>query len=251
MNSNITLSIISHGDSEKITALLNSLEKMEETKRFHLILTDNLNNQLPEIDSSQWASLQIIRNKRPFGFAQNHNQAFQLAKSEYFVILNPDLIFAESVFEKLIHTLNKHSLDLIAPKIVDAQNVTQDSFRSLPTPFKLMQRRLVGQQIESYSADSYGLIHPEWIAGMFWLIKSETYRQLHGMDEKFFLYFEDVDFCTRARLNNMNIAVDTNTIVRHDAQHASRKKIYFLFLHMMSTLKFFTSSVYWQALQKK
>ncbi|MCC6931984.1 MAG: hypothetical protein IT292_01835, partial [Deltaproteobacteria bacterium] len=73
MNSSIILSIINHGDSEKITALLNSLEKMEDTNRLQLILTDNLNHELSEFDASAWNSLQIIRNPKPLGFAQNHN----------------------------------------------------------------------------------------------------------------------------------------------------------------------------------
>jgi GT2 family glycosyltransferase len=82
-------------------------------------------------------------------------------------------------------------------------------------------------------------------------MKSGTYRRLNGMDEKFRLYFEDVDFCTRARLNKMKIAVNANIKIRHDAQRSSRKKIYYLLLHTCSAFKFFSSAIYWQALQKK
>lgn len=247
----ITLSIVSHADSEKISNLLTSLQKHENTKQLQLILTDNLQNQLPDFDSAHWNSLHIIRNNKPKGFAENHNQAFQLAQGKYFAILNPDLIFEESILEKLINDLETHQLDLIAPQIVDEKNVTQDSFRGLPTPLKLIKRRLVEEQIESFQVDHQGLIHPDWIAGMFWLMKSDTYRRLNGMDEKFRLYFEDVDFCTRARLNKMKIAVNANIKIRHDAQRSSRKNIYYLLLHTCSAFKFFSSAIYWQALQKK
>lgn len=247
----ITLSVVSHADAKKITQLLASLQKHEDTRRFQLILTDNLNNELPEFDSTNWGSFHIIRNEKPKGFAKNHNQAFRLAKGKYFAILNPDLVFEESIFDKLIDSLEKKQADLIAPKIVDAQNITQDSFRGLPSPLKLIKRRLLGEQIESFQEDAHGLMYPDWIAGMFWLTKPETYQQLNGMDEKFRLYFEDVDFCTRAKLNDMKIALDTKTKIRHDAQRSSQKKIYYLFLHTLSAFKFFTSSVYRQALQKK
>lgn len=247
----ISISIVSHADSEKVIHLLDSLQKYEDTKRIQVILTDNLGNELPDFANTLWASLHIIRNKSKFGFAKNHNQAFRQSNGKYFVILNPDLIFEQPVLETLINNLEKHQVDLIAPKIVDAQNVTQDSFRGLPTPLKLMKRRLLGEKIESFQADVHGLIHPDWIAGMFWLMKSETYRQLNGMDEKFRLYFEDVDFCTRARLAGLKIAVDSKVQIRHDAQRASRKKIYYLMLHTLSAFKFFSSSTYWQALQKK
>lgn len=247
----ISISIVSHGDLEKITRLLASLQTHEETKKIELILTDNLNNQLPEFDATLWASLYLIRNEQELGFAQNHNNAFKLAKGKYFVVLNPDLIFEKPIFEHLIHTLNTYQMDLIAPKIVDADGVIQDSFRRLPNPLQLMRRRLLGEKIESFQVDAHGVIHPDWIAGMFWLMQSETYHQLNGMDEKFRLYFEDVDFCTRARLSGLKILVDTTVQVQHHAQRSSRKKLYYFFLHSLSAARFFLSPVYWQASRMK
>jgi GT2 family glycosyltransferase len=82
---------------------------------------------------------------------------------------------------------------------------------------------------------------------MFWLMGSDVYRQLGGMDERYRLYFEDVDFCTRARLKGMKIVVDTKAQVQHDAQRSSRKKLYYLFLHIQSAFRFFMSNVYHQA----
>lgn len=248
----ITLSIVSHADSEKIVRLLASLQKHElNLGQFQIILTDNLGNDLPEIDSKLWDSFQIIRNEHKLGFAENHNRAYKKAEGEYFSILNPDLIFEESIFEKLITRLNTIQADLLAPQIVDAQNVIQDSFRGLPTPLNLIKRRLVGEQIQSKMVDAHGLIYPDWIAGMFWFMRSKTYSQLKGMDEKFRLYFEDVDFCTRARLAGLKLVVDTNLQVRHDAQRSSRKKIKYLFFHLMSAVQFFSSDVYHQARRKK
>lgn len=249
----ISLSIVSHGDSEKISSLLASIKKNEsDTQRFQLILTDNLGNDLPDFESTPWASFDMIRNKKQLGFAQNHNHAFKLATGKYFAILNPDLIFEAPIFDSLLNTLEKHQVDLITPKIVDEKGFLQDSFRDLPTPLKLIQRRLLGEKIEeSFQVGVNGLIYPDWIAGMFWLMNSNTFRRLGGMDEKYRLYFEDVDFCTRARLNGMKILVDSKIQIRHNAQRASRKSLYYLFLHSMSAIRFFTSAVYRQALQIK
>lgn len=247
----ITISIVSHGDAEKIGHLLASLQKHEpDTGRFQVIITDNLKHELPDYDPTPWASLHLLRNERPAGFAENHNRAFELARGRYLAILNPDLIFEQPVFEGLITSLHVHRANLIAPKIVDANGVAQDSFRTLPTPLEIIRRRLPGYQFAPLGSDPNGLIHPDWIAAMFWLMPSSVYRSLNGMDKKFKLYFEDVDFCTRARLGGMKILVDTHLCVRHDAQRSSRRKAYFLFLHAQSALLFFTSRVYRQARQK-
>jgi GT2 family glycosyltransferase len=247
----ITISIVSHGDAGKIRHLLASLEKHEpDTARFQLILTDNLKDDLPDFNPSPWASLQILRNKQPVGFAQNHNRSFEIARGRYFAILNPDLIFIQPVFEQLTTSLNAHQADLVAPKIVDGNGVIQDSFRALPTPLEVIRRRLPGHPSLLPDPGPNGLIHPDWIAAMFWLMESDMYRQLGGMDERYHLYFEDVDFCTRARLRGMKLLVDAQVQVRHDAQRSSRRNLYYLFLHTRSALRFFTSPVYRQIKQK-
>lgn len=251
-NHHITLSIVSHGNAEQINHLLASLQKQEQpTTRFQLIITDNLKNDLPDFDPTPWASLHILRNEQQLGFAHNHNNAFKISKGSYFAILNPDLIFERSIFDQLITSLHKHQVDVIAPKIVDENGTAQDSFRAMPSPFEIIRRRLPGYKFKPYQPDGEGLIYPDWMAGMFWLMKADTYRQLGGMDARYRLYFEDVDFCTRARLKGMKLLVDSRIQVRHDAQRSSRRKLYYLFLHTQSALHFFTSPIYRQALRLK
>ena len=247
----ITISIVSHGDADKVGHLLESLQKHEvDTAQFQLILTDNLRDDLPDFDPSPWASLQILRNEQPMGFAKNHNRVFKFARGRYFAILNPDLIFEQPIFERLITSIQTCQADLIAPQIVDENGIAQDSYRTLPNPLELIRRRIPGYKFETFQPDHQGMIYPDWVAGMFWLMQSDVYRRLGGLDERYRLYLEDVDFCTRARLKGMKILVDTQVRIRHDAQRSSRKNVYYLFLHMQSALRFFTSSVYRQARRK-
>jgi N-acetylglucosaminyl-diphospho-decaprenol L-rhamnosyltransferase len=244
----LTLSVVSHGNAGEVRRLLASMERHESAmQRFQLVITDNLKDDLPGFDASPWASLHLLRNARPKGFAENHNRAFEFAAGEYFAILNPDLIFERPVFDGLITSLHAHEADLIAPQIVDASGSPQDSFRSLPTPFELVRRRLPGYRFQPPPPASDGLIRPDWIAAMFWLMPSNLYRSLGGMDGRYKLYLEDVDFCTRARLAGYTIVVDPRLSVRHDAARSSRRRAYYLFLHMQSAFRFFTSRVYRQA----
>ncbi len=247
----ITISIVSHGDAEKIGHVLTSLQKHEpDTKRFQIILTENLDRNFPNLDPTLWASFQILQNKRPAGFAQNHNHAFKVAQGKYFCILNPDIVFDQPVFDRLLDRLQNNLADILAPLIVDSNGNAQDSFRALPTPSEIIRRRLPGYRFKPLAPDADGLIRPDWIAAMFWLMPSDVYRKLGGMDERYRLYFEDVDFCTRARLAGVKLAVDARLRVLHDAQRSSRKKIYYLLLHTQSALRFFASPVYRQARTK-
>lgn len=240
----VTVSIVSHGNSEQVLRLLESLCTYEQASSIQVIVTDNLGYEVQEMDEGPWSSLSILRNEQKLGFASNQNRAFQLAKGKYFCVLNPDVLFEQKVFFSLIELLESGQADIVAPLIVDVKHIPQDSFRDFPTPFELLRRRLPGYRYSPPPKDDAGLARPDWVAGMFMLMKSETFRAVNGFDEKYHLYFEDVDFCARARLSGMKIMVDTNIRVQHNANRASRKKARYLFWHVQSAVQFFTSPVY-------
>ena len=245
----VTISIVSHDDSKKVFALLESIHTFEKTDSIQVVVTDDLGCEFPEIDPSPWFSLHILRNERSHGFSRNHNQAFQLATGSYFCVLNPDVVFKEAVFTRLLQRLEALQADIVAPLIVNSRGIIQDSFRDLPTPLEVLRRRIPGYQFDYSAAESAELVQPDWISGIFLLMRSNTYRELGGLNEKYRLYFEDVEFCTRARLAELKLAVDTNVHVQHDAHHASRKKLIYLLWHIQSAVRFFTSPVYGKAIQ--
>ena len=249
----ITLSIVSHGDIEKTQELLESLRQYESPHELQIIITDNLGDDLVALDSASWASFTILQNEQPMGFAHNHNQAFQHALGEYFCVLNPDILFTETIFAHLIDRLEKKDA-IISPLIFDANDILQDSFREFPTPFELLKRKLPGYTFSPLPADESGVIFSDWIAGMFMLMRRETYQQLGGFDEKYHLYFEDVDICARARACTRSgtercdlgllPSVDTSLRVQHNAQRASRKKFRYFLWHLQSATRFFRSQLY-------
>ena len=247
----VTLSIVSHGDAEKIGRLLKSLRTFEQIRLFRVILTDNLGDNLPSFDSSTGTSIEIIHNQQPRGYAWNHNQAFRSVETKYFCILNPDVLFEQEVFGPLITLLETDNAGIVAPLVVDSSAVVQDSFRALPTPLDLVRRKIPGYRSVSILPDADGLVRPDWMAGIFLFMSSEIYRKLKGFDERYRLYFEDVDLCTRARLAGLKLLVDTSVHIRHDAQRASSKNFRYLLWHIQSAYRFYTSPVYKQALQNR
>ncbi len=245
----LTLSIVSHGDGQKIMELLDSLRTFEPDRQFQLILTDNLGKDLPEASGFPGFSVEMLRNQRPQGFASNHNRAFELARADYFCIINPDVIFSEPVFNDLIATQEKSGADVIAPLIVDSAGAPQDSYRLLPKPLDLIKRQLPGYRFTPIPPDVDGLVRPDWIAGIFMLFKSKTYHRMQGFDERYHLYFEDVDLCTRARLAGLKLVVDTRLRIKHNARRASRKSLTYLLWHLRSAVRFYRSKVYRQAIR--
>lgn len=242
----VSVSIVSHGDQQPLLALLESLAAHESARRIQLLITDNLGRDLPELHPVGWHSTLIARPDRPRGFAVNHNAAFPSATGEYFCVLNPDVLFTQPVFAGLIQDLGKGQGDIAAPVLVNSPGEIQDSFRDLPTPWGIV-RRWLGFDATKPNLEPGSFLHPDWIAGTFMLMRSAAFSRLGGFDGRYRLYFEDVDLCTRARLDGMTMLVDPSLRVLHDPRRRSRRVGRHLVWHVQSAIRFFASDVYRRA----
>jgi hypothetical protein len=242
----VTLSVVSHGSGSALQTLLESLAHHERADSIQLIITDNLGSNLPDVGSSGWCEVNMLRNERPQGYARNHNAAFQSAEGEYFCVVNPDARFIAPILDRLTQLLKAGVADIVAPIIVDSEGRVQDSFRKLPTPLELIWRRTLGTG-HALPVPRAEAVQPDWIAGIFLLMRRETFAKLGGFDTGYHLYFEDVDFCTRARLMGLTPAVATSLRLLHDARRASGRDALYLLWHLQSALRFFSSDVYRRA----
>jgi N-acetylglucosaminyl-diphospho-decaprenol L-rhamnosyltransferase len=242
----VTVSVVSHGDGAALKCLLSSFGRVEDRGRLELILTDNLGKDVPDLAVKGWQSLRMLRNPSPQGYARNHNAAFGYAHGEYFCVLNPDVELLEPTLAPLIAVLQNGGGEIAAPLVVDPEGHVQDSFRRLPTPGELVSR-WIGRGVRRTEPPAESLHHPDWVAGIFMLMRRDTFSILHGFDPRYRIYFEDVELCTRARLEGLSVVVDTRLRVRHDARRASRRSGRYLAWHVQSAISFFSSETYRRA----
>jgi GT2 family glycosyltransferase len=219
---------------------------VEAYKTTEILITENTQDVVELRKDIPGINLRIHRNQSPQGFARNINDIFAEAHGAYYCILNPDTIWVEPLFKRLISLIENGTADVVAPLIIDPEGIPQDSFRELPTPLELFRRRFLGQNLRPLPFTRDEIVHPDWIAGTFLLMRSDVYRQLGGFDERYHLYFEDVDFCSRARLMDFKLAVDTSVKLLHQARRESRRNLRYLGWHISSATRFFTSPVYRQ-----
>ena len=181
-------------------------------------------------------------NAKPKGFGDNHNQAFRLAGTRYFAVLNPDVRLDRDPFPQLIEHLSDPGVGIAAPMVLDPSGKVADSARRLVSPWEVVRRRLPIER-RAKTAESIST-SPDWVAGIFLVFRSSIYSQLGGFDPRYFLYCEDVDICARARLRGFRIAFVPGSLVVHLAQRASHRSIVRLRMHVASLLRLWSSNVY-------
>ena len=189
----VTVSIVNHGHCDMIIRLINQLsENCPDID--HLVLTNNIYSKKNFEDMTLNFQITVLDNLHPCGFASNHNKAFQICRSDFFCVLNPDIIIDADPFVALLKYLDHTENHIIGPKIYSVTGELEDSARYFPSPWSLLKKLLYGDKGLHVFSESETKHFPDWIGGMFILCRSSLYRKLKGFDEDFFLYYEDIDF---------------------------------------------------------
>jgi N-acetylglucosaminyl-diphospho-decaprenol L-rhamnosyltransferase len=180
----------------------------------------------------------VIDNFAPKGFGANHNSAFRVAYGQYFCVLNPDVRLPDDPFPTLLRCVKDHDAAITAPLILSPKGEVEDSARYFPTISALLQKA-IGLADSRYPAPAdMTPFFPDWVAGMFLLFRSADFARLGGFDERYFLYYEDVDICARARHAGMKVVVCPSVSVIHDARRASRRSLRYMRWHLASMARY-------------
>lgn len=242
------ISIVSHKQGDLVYPLLKDLQYFCSDIDLDVILTLNLPEKILFNKTDFGFRLEIHENDRPKGFGANHNSAFQSKFSNFFGVLNPDLRLSQDPFLPLSAALADKEVGLIAPQIIDKDGFTEDSARKLPTPARLLRRyvgRKGGSKLDYQMNQRFT---PDWVAGIFMFFPSAVFAEMGGFDERYFLYFEDVDLCSRLRLKGYKITLEPSVSVIHEARRDSHQRFHYLMWHVISGLRFFSSRVFWASI---
>ena len=235
-NKTVTASIVSHGHGKLVSGLFEDLMRYPEVGK--VMITQNVPE---EIDYGINERLRFRVNKQPMGYGANQNGAFRDSSAPFFCVLNPDIRFKKNPFPELLASFNNPSVALVAPKIITPAGQVEDSARKFPTLRSLVSKA-VGRNNGTYFKLNSS---PDWVGGMFMLFRSDVFREIGGFDEKFFLYYEDVDICWRLRQKGYEIKLVPSVEVIHDARRESRKNWRYARWHLASMARYLIKARAW------
>jgi N-acetylglucosaminyl-diphospho-decaprenol L-rhamnosyltransferase len=241
---NICVSVVSHGQGALVDRLLADLAALPGTGVQQVVVTVNLASDRwqPTTAAPRWA-VTVLRNDAPLGFGANHNRAFAHCMQPLFAVLNPDIRLPHDPFPPLIDALlETPGCALAVPVQLDAEGRRESFARPVPTPWGVLARRLFPA---AQRAGTTG-VNAHWVAGAFMLWRTDSYAQLGGFDQRYFLYCEDVDICLRLQLAQQRFRVVEAVPVVHAAQRGSGRSWRYLAWHARSLLRLWSSPVFWQ-----
>jgi GT2 family glycosyltransferase len=239
MTDEISVSVVSHGQAALVARLLEDLRR-HKPSGIEILMTLNKEEALPFDPASFPFPLTTIRNPAPRGFGSNHNSAFARARGAFFCVLNPDIRLTRDPFPPLVAELQEASVGAAAPLILDPAGAVEDSARPFPTLFSLA-RKALGFEPRRYYEIGEKSISPDWVAGMFVLLRREVFASVGRFDEGYRLYYEDVDLCARLRLAGYDVRLVPGATAVHHARRQSRADIGYAYWHLRSMTRYLLS----------
>ena len=173
---------------------------------------------------ARWPAVRVIDAGANIGFARANNVAMRQTSGSFLLLLNPDTIVPAGAIDTLIEALDARPDAAIAgPRLVDGDGRAELSFGAMMSPFsELRQKILVGGSergigpiaayIDSLTRRSHDV---DWVSAACMLVRRQDAEAIGLMDERYFMYAEDVDFCTAMRARGRRVLFAPRAEVVH------------------------------------
>lgn len=238
----ITASIVSYNnDLKEILRAVSSFLSTKLKVRLYVVdnsISDDLGGNLPEDDRIEYHFM-----NQNLGFGKGHNFVLDLIKekSEFHVMLNPDVYYDEDVLESLYDYMNANkSVGIVVPTVLSSKGERADSCRLLPNPFTFLSRKLCPSFLKDpFLKGSQKEFCSPWVSGCFVFIRTDLFVEFRGFDERYFMYCEDIDLSRKVYDHGYDVVCYPYVKIHHVAYRDSSYSFKMFKLHLGSIIRYF------------
>ena len=220
----LTIVIVSFNAQDDLARCLDSLAAAPPAIDHEIVVVDNASTDGSRDVVDARPSVRLMALPENVGFARANNVAIRATSSDLILLLNSDTIVPPGAIDGLVGALNDSGLTAAAgPRLVDAEGRPELSVGDMVGPLaEWRQKRLVtayerGERWARQTVEfrtSWGLF-PDWVSGACLLVKRAEAEAVGLLDERYFMYLEDVDFCAALRAQGQHIKFVPEVTVTH------------------------------------
>jgi GT2 family glycosyltransferase len=223
----ISVIIVSWNAKAYLLECLESIRRQSMSGELEVIVVDNASSDgSPQAVRHNFPAVKLICNGGNDGFARGNNIGIGASTGDYLFLINSDVVVSEGCFEKLTRHMDAHpEIGILGPKIVGSHGEVQRSTMGYPSLWNALCRalaldslfprsRLFGAYMMTFSNHDVTR-SAEVINGCFWVVRRSAMEQVGLLDERFFMYGEDVDWCKRFNDSNWKVVFFSEAEVLH------------------------------------
>lgn len=205
----LSIVIVSFNTEQLLQRCLDAACADTQSLTAEIFVVDNASTDgSPRIVAQRYPHVNLIANERNVGFAAANNQAIRHASGQFVLLLNPDAFVHPGATPTLLRFIrSRPQAGFCGAVLLNEDGTVQPSARRFPTPVRFLATRVRplarltgaehGFDIHGQQTPPATPIPADWISGACLLVRRSTIEQVGPMDEGFFLYFEETDWCRR------------------------------------------------------
>ncbi|HVW06402.1 MAG TPA: glycosyltransferase family 2 protein [Vicinamibacterales bacterium] len=224
MTAAVDIVIVNYNTRADLDACLESLHAASPDALGEIVVADNASTDgsVAHVRDA-WPSVRVIALDRNAGFAAANNVAIRTCRSPLVLLLNSDTIVPAGAIDRLRERLEATGAVAAGPRLVDGDGHPEVSFGPMLSPLaELVQQRRVGRAASARPADrakTAALVSREhvvdWVSGACLLVRRQAALDAGLLDERYFMYEEDVDFCAALRARGGTVLFTPESEVVH------------------------------------
>lgn len=254
----LSIIIVNYNQKNLLRQCLRNIDEAHIGIEYEIIIVDNnsTDSSREYLTSLVNNKLLIINNTKNIGYAGANNQGIKLAKGEYIATLNPDVIVLRESIEKLFKFLeNNPDVAIAGPQLLNPDKSIQYSCCRFPKVYTPAIRRTFLGKLPLFKKerDRYLMLdfdhkktkQVDWLIGAALMMRKSALDKIGLLDERFFLYFEDVDLARRIQKAGYTVMYYPKSKMYHfhqrlsDVQSGASLFSKITWIHIMSALKYF------------
>ena len=238
MKTKVAAVILNYKNLDDTLSCLLALKRSDQGQKVAYFVVDNSPTQkTAKVFKKIYPEVFYIRSPKNLGFAGGNNLALKLiVKGDYThaLIINPDVTVGKKFFTPLLKNFENERVGIVAPAI----SHTQKNLKMFGLEGKVNWRFAKPEHRNLKSLRSKKPVNCEFVTFACVLISTDTIRRVGLLDEGYFMYLEDVDFCLTAKQKGIKIILDPAVIIAHETSSSFKHPTQKLKISFKSHLRF-------------
>ncbi len=211
----LAIAIVSYNARADLERCLESLHASPPQVDHEIVVVDNHSSDGSVEAARRWADVRVIALDANVGFARANNIALRATASVDVLLLNSDTVVPAGAIDRLVAEFDREpDVAIVGPRLVDGSGRAELSFGRMIAPLnELRQKRLArSPEVERLTRERH---YPDWVSGACLLVRRADAEAVGGLDERFFMYTEDVDFCAAIRARGRRVLFTPDVEIVH------------------------------------
>lgn len=206
---NLSIIIVSWNIKEKLRENLKALRESLGDFSYEIFVVDNNSEDGSAIMvKKEFPDINLIVNNQNLGFSKANNQAIKKSRGEFVLLLNPDMkVMPDTLFNMLNWMKNNKRVDVAGCKLINENGDLVRHVRKFPKlsdqlAITLKVPHVIPSILNNYLQSEFAYdkaVRVDSIRGSFFMIRRETINKIGLLDENYYIWFEEVDFCKRVK----------------------------------------------------